>query len=122
MAAKKELPKIGAGEVEISLSGMRVVLKPTLQAATVLSRKWGGLQKLIIALGGYELDAYVDCIVVAGGVTEKGKAALPERVFSHGIVNLIGPLTQFVGLLANGGRPSEPPADDDEAEGADPSL
>lgn len=100
------------GEVEFKLGQEDFTLRPTLRAADKLSRKYGGFNKLLQALAAYELDAFVD--VVAHG-TAAPKEGLPERVWRSGLIELFGPMQEYVLVLANGGRRAEQAveADDD---------
>lgn len=116
---------IRPGEVEIDLAGWGrpLTLKPSLTAALNLNRRYGGLGPLMTKLGAYDFDAYVQVIAQGGGVTEKGMKKLPDAVYATGLLSLAVPLTNFVAVLFNGGRPPGEKAEDPDAapEDDDPS-
>ncbi len=104
----------GAGDVEITLCGKTLYLKPTLEACLRLSRGGAtgprGLAEQCMALN---FDAVV--AVVAAGLGRDDKA-LQREVFETGIIDLFGACVKFVHVVSNGGRP----AAEDENKAVDP--
>lgn len=113
-------------EVAITLNGDDFTLRPTLKAASAISRQLGGLNEAYAALGRVQLDAYV--FIVRTGLPRDQLKKFPEEsdlanaVWRAGMDNLAEPLARFVNLLRNGGRNPEVAAndedDEDEGEGA----
>lgn len=90
-------------EVEINLAGKPVKLVCTLRAAKAINAM-GGFAEAFRRLAAFDLDAYV--AVVAAG-TNKKAADVEDAVFAAGMPNLTEKLSEYVGLLANGGRPAK---------------
>ncbi|RVD66408.1 hypothetical protein [Mesorhizobium sp. M7A.F.Ca.ET.027.03.2.1] len=95
---------LGAGNVHIQLDGETVTLRPTLKAAQAISRQAGGLIATLKGLSELDLDVVTG--VIAAGLGRK-TADIEDEVFRTGVVSLIPGATAFIGILANGGRPSE---------------
>jgi hypothetical protein len=106
---------VNEGEVEVTLAGGKtIVLRSTLRAAKTVDAKLGGFQETFRRLAGFHFDSY--CIIVGAGIG-KSPAEVEEAVFQTGLGNLIGPLTDYVTLLMNGGRPVGKEAGDEKGEG-----
>lgn len=98
MAAKA---KLGAGNVEITLDGETAILRPTLKAAQTLSRRSGGFMELVQEVTKFDLDAIT--AVVALGLDRQQKD-IAEAVWRTGVAEISGPVVEYIGILANGGR------------------
>lgn len=92
----------GEGEIEFSLNGKAETLKSTLRAAKIVSANAGGFQGVLSKLALMEFEAYVG--VVSAGLARK-PSEVEEAVYKTGLPNLTEPLTEYVMLLANGGKP-----------------
>ncbi len=92
---------MSAGEVELDLNGKTETLRCTLRAGKLINAG-GGFAEVLRKLAGFDLDAYV--YVVAAGLGRK-PADVEEAVYSTGLVNLTEKLSEYVTLLANGGKP-----------------
>ena len=111
------MPKaqLGAGNVSIELDGETVVLRPSLRAAQTISRQAGGIIGAVQALRTLDLDALTG--IIAAGLGKEPKD-ISEAVWRTGAADLTPPATQFVMMLANGGRPADGSAGGEG--GADP--
>ena len=96
---------IGAGNVAIELDGETVVLRPNLKAAQNISRAKGGIMAAVEAVGRFDFDVIVNVIGLGLGVEGKEARELPERVYTTGLADLVGPVITYLTTLANGGRP-----------------
>ena len=97
---------IGSGNVTIVLDGEEVVLKPSLKAAQTISKTSGGIIPAINAIGRFDLETMVTVIALGLGKTgTRDLQDLAEKVYSTGITELVEPVTQFLTIVANGGRP-----------------
>ncbi len=96
---------IGAGNVEIELDGEKMVLRPTLKAAQAISRQAGGIMGAISAIGKFDIDVMSNVVALGLGLEGKDARAIPEKVYATGMMELSGPVTQFLSNLSNGGRP-----------------
>jgi hypothetical protein len=106
--------KLGAGNVEIKLDDHPEVLRPTLKAAQALSRRSGGFSELVNEVARFDLDAVT--AVVAMGLDRQPKD-VAEAVWRTGVSELAGPVIEFIGILANGGRrPNETVGGEGEAD------
>ena len=98
-------------QIEITLDGEAVVLRPTLEAAMLVDSRFGGYSAAYQSLLGHSLDATV--AILAAGAGKSINTTLREKVYAKGVRNLVAPLSQFLTLLLNGGRKPE----DERAEG-----
>lgn len=95
--------QIGGGDVVINLGGTEVVLKPTLQAALILS-SGKGLMPLVSLCQNYDLETITN-VIVAG--TGKRSRDLSELIFRAGMLELAPKCIRFLHSLANGGKAIE---------------
>lgn len=117
-----EKASIGAGDIAINLGEKEYVLRPSLRAAKILSRKYGGTANIVQSLTQMNLDTFVDVIRHGAGLTEHGAKNLEEEIFSHGLFSLTAPCIRYMHILSNGGRPPSDDGDEDEnPRVADPS-
>jgi hypothetical protein len=93
--------KLGAGNVDITLDGKTETLRPTLRAAQALSRRSGGFSELVNEVAKFDLDAVT--AVIAMGLDRKSQD-IAEAVWRSGVAEMAGPVIEFIGILANGGR------------------
>lgn len=102
------------GEVEISLGGVKHVLRCSLRAARTVSALSGGFSAAYQGLSGYNLAVYV--AIVAAGLDKRGNdaAQIERQVYETGLEALTAPLSKYLGLLMNGGRETTAPVDGDE--------
>ena len=88
-------------EVEIDLNGKTETLRCTLKAAKLVN-SGGGYGEVLRKLAVFDHDAYVH--VVAAGMGKK-PGDVEDAVYRAGLPSLTEPLSEYVMLLANGGRP-----------------
>lgn len=96
---------LGAGNVDITLDGEPAVLRPSLQAAQSISRQNGGISGAVRAVGQFDFDAIVSVVTLGLGVTGAEAKEIPNKVWKTGLTELVGPVSSFLTILANGGRP-----------------
>lgn len=101
----KSKAALGSGNVEIELDGEAVTLRPTLQAAQAISRQSGGIIGAVNAVGRFEFDVIVAVVTLGLGLTGNEAKEVPGRVWRTGLSDLIGPVSTYLTILANGGRP-----------------
>jgi hypothetical protein len=117
--AKTSAADIKKARIEIELDGEPVTLIPSPDAIITLSRAYDGFKPLLDAIGRFNFDAISSTIVAGAGVDGKESRELVQKVAKTNIIELVPPLTAFVMILLNGGKPL---ADDDgEKEKSDPS-
>lgn len=110
---------LGAGNVDIELDGETVTLKPTLNAIQTISRQSEGIMGAVHKVGAFDFDMIVMVIGLGLNMTDRrAQRDLAEQVFSTGLADLIEPVTRYLSILANGGRPL--PTDEGGEGGADP--
>jgi len=111
-------PKIGAGDISLSLNEHEIVLHPTLRAATTLSSSQGGITRMVERCLQLEFEAIY--AVILAGMGGKQSKDLRELVYAKGMLDLSPICIRFLHILANGGRPltpdEEPESDDDPLE------
>lgn len=104
---------IGAGNVSITLDDEEVVLRPTLRAAQTLSRQADGLMGAIERVSRFDLDTITS--VVALGL-DKPTKDVADAVWRTGVSDLAPAAIRFLGILANGGRPSDGSGGEEKAD------
>lgn len=105
---------LGAGNVAITINGEAMTLRPNLKAAQTISRQAGGILGAIQSVGKFELDVIVNVIALGTGTPPKDAEPLAEKVYQNGLSDLVAPVTEYLAVLANGGRPvseEQKPAD-----------
>lgn len=100
------------GDVSITLDGKVETLRCTLRAARIVN-SLGGFAEAFKLLSAFDMNAYVT--IVAAGLNRK-PAEIEDAVYKTGLVEITGPLAEFVSLLTNGGRPVAPSGDADTGE------
>lgn len=99
---------LGAGNVAIILDGEDAVLRPSLKAAQTISKQSGGIIAAVQAVGRFDFETIVAVIALGLGVSQAREVqSLAEKVYSTGLTDLVEPVTKFLTIIANGGRPIE---------------
>lgn len=105
------------GDVMITLNDEPRVLKPTLKAMSLLSKRFGGLAKVRQNLVAEDVETILAVISLGQNLSERDARDLDQAVYQNGIdaALLVGTI-KYVGILANGGRPlPDDPVDSDKA-------
>lgn len=105
------------GQLKFQLDEDIVVLKATPHALRTILSKHGGMRNAIQKVYMMEVDIMEDIIEAGLAPIEIQKDTLRENVFKSGIINLIDPLTEYLMLLANGGKQPEEPKKGDDSKG-----
>ena len=113
---------VGSGNVTITLAGREYILRPSLNACLVISRQAGGIRGAIDKVLAMDIDMIVRVIQLGlGNDAARRFKDLPEVVFRSGLTDtssgLMAHCIEYLGVLANGGRPLAR----DEAEARDDS-
>lgn len=100
-------------DVEITLGDETYQMRPTMKAASAISRQYGGFLGAMQAVATMNLEAMQ--YIVRQGLTMKETRIstddLNEAVWSAGAKNIADPIMKFVRVLQNGGR--DPDLEDD---------
>ncbi len=114
--------KMEAGQIEIDLSGDSYTLKATPKAARMISTKLGAIQEIFPRL---ELVDYstIEWVILSGlsWMTDAEKKGVPDKIYYAGMMNLVIPCSNFITLIANGGRELDDIEDDAEEAAANGS-
>ena len=89
-------------------------LRPTLRAAKTVNSVFGSFMVALQKLG--ELDQNAFFVVIAAGLGKKVHE-VEDDVFAHGLPDLVSPCSDFVTLLANGGKPMKSVTSEDSNSG-----
>lgn len=89
------------GQIDIDLGGETITLQPTLAALQKIDRAFGSLREASERVANLSLDALVTIIAAGAGLDAQAAKALPERVFRAGILNLVGPVSEYLLVLMN---------------------
>lgn len=110
--------QVGEGDVEISLLMVgsdepeTLWLRPSYQAATTISRLYGGLTAAIERIAKLDADVINQVIKLGlgygGGPARKAPSDLDDRIWRTGYTDDTGQLAErcitYLGILANAGR------------------
>ena len=100
---------IGAGNVQITLAGETVTLRPTLRAAQTISKQAGGIMSAVQAVARFDFETISSVIALGLNKTSPGDVqGVAEKVYETGLADLVEPVSYFLAILANGGRPVSP--------------
>lgn len=104
--------KLGQGDVEVVLDGDTYVLKPTLNVAQMLSKRYGSLNDTIQKLASFDFNVAVDVICLGLGPrynSAKQQQEIAEKVFKTGLSDDTGGLANicvnYVLSVMRGGKP-----------------
>lgn len=101
---------LSAGEVRFDALGESNVLRCTPRAAKEVNAYFGSFVNAMQRVESMDFEAFVT--VVAAGLNKK-RGEVEELTYDAGIMVLMKPVSNFVVMLANGGRA---PAEDDGKE------
>lgn len=101
-------------DIHIDLGAERVALRCTLRAAKELNAFFGNFTSGFRRLTEYDFSAYVAVVAFGSGRQAKD---IEAAVFEAGLPQLVKPLSDYLALLANGGRPVETEAAKKTGEG-----
>lgn len=102
-------------DVEITLKGKPETLRCTLKAAKAVNALAGGYQNALARLAAMDHEAY--SAVIAAGLGKR-PMDVEKDVYEAGLPVLAQPVSTFVMMLANGGKPleeAEEPSSEGEA-------
>lgn len=120
MADNSPMPKLGQGNITVSLGGETLELKPTINAAQVLSQRYGGLQDVQMKIVALDMNVITDVLCLGLGpryASAKQRQWIAEKSFEAGLSDDTGGIAaqaqMYVLSLMRGGRPL-PTKDADE--------
>lgn len=99
------MSRLNHGRVDLELDGETVTLEPTLAALQAIDRHFGSVRSAAQACADLQLRAL--CTVIAAGTGRKPSEAktFEPAVYSEGLVNVVGPVTEYlVALMDPSGR------------------
>jgi hypothetical protein len=97
--------------VEVTINGRVEKLVPTLSALEALNKRYDNFQAVYSRIASMDFEAYAN--VLAAGVEGKIPANDKERkdamqaVYETGVINLMAPMIEYLGILLNGGKRKE---------------
>lgn len=100
-------PKLGVGDVPITLGDREVVLKPSLHAIMTISRTTGGIVGAIQRVGNLDFETVALVVTLGLGMSGNSREVreLPEKIYQSGIMGLVPDVIRYLTILSNGGRP-----------------
>lgn len=105
------------GEMELQLGPDKITLRATPHALRTVLSKHEDLRTALQRV--YMMNDSIMYDIIEAAVSDGKKAinreALQTNVFEYGIINLVEPLTEYLMLLANGGKPVEGESDEKKA-------
>lgn len=118
--ASPETIAVVDGEMSIPLDNGTAVLIANLLAAKGICRHFGGIQQALNKIAQGDIEAMITVVRLAMNVRAGADAiALEDRVFRTGVLRLTAPLTEYLLVLANGGKQigTEPPGEPEQGSG-----
>lgn len=112
--AKTTASDVKKARVTVEIDGEEYTLIPSPEAILGLSDKYGGLQPLNRALGSVNVRAMVDIVIAGLGLEGKEANEMAKAVAMADKLDIGPKLSEFVGILANGGKPLKSDKDADE--------
>lgn len=105
-------PKVGIGDVVITLDGQERILRPTLHAAMTVSKLSNGIVGAIQRVSTFDFDLVTQIIVLGLGMSNNARESrdIPEKVYRTGLMDLVPDVVRYLTILSNGGRP--PPSEE----------
>lgn len=107
-------PDIQVATVELALSGGTVTLQPTARALMEISKRFGSVTSALQQVIAMNSEAIVTIVRVGGRVGDQRAKVLAEEIFAYGLAECLAPVSRYIAILLNGGRP---PKDEDDLEG-----
>lgn len=108
------MSKIFSGQVKIILDGEERILKPTIPAMRHIDAHFGGYQPAFDALRRSSVSACAFIVRHGLGMDDREAKEVFDKVARTGTAELVGPLSEFIAILANGGRPLNGEAEKDQ--------
>lgn len=95
------MSRIDYGQIDVDLGGEVYTLTPTVTAIQKIDRQFGGLRAAMQQVAGLSPDAACAIIAAGAGLGQRQAQALPGLVFAAGIVNVAGPVSEYLMALLN---------------------
>lgn len=92
---------VNPGEVETPVGTLRC----TLRAAKAVNTSFGSFTAAFQAVQTLNFNGA--CVIIAAGLGAKNVGDVEEDVYRTGMPDLVKPLTDYLILLCNGGRPQD---------------
>lgn len=116
---KTSASDVKKARVQVEIDGEEHTLIPSPEAILILSAKYDGLQPLNAAIGRVNVHAIADVVIAGLGLENAEARAMLRAVATSDIIVIGQKASQFVNILANGGR-AVTPAKPDDKEGDGP--
>jgi hypothetical protein len=101
-----DTPAVSDGEMTVPFGDGTTTLTANLFAAKGISRHFGGFQSAMNKVASGDLEAFTAVVRYGMGIRSDTEGHFVEQqVFRAGILRLTAPLTEFVLICANGGKP-----------------
>jgi hypothetical protein len=91
-------------EIDIVLDGEKMQLMPSLNAATKLCDKYGGLLVIADLINVGQINVASDVVWYGLSGDDMDRKEIARKVYNTGLSKLAKPLVRYVFLLMNGGR------------------
>lgn len=88
-------------EVRIETDDGTYVLTPTLAAMVRICNTLGSPRDALTRVSRLDFTAVAEIIAAGAGMNDKQAAKMQEAVFAYGISEVVGPVSEFIGMLIN---------------------
>ncbi|MEO0035412.1 MAG: hypothetical protein RLZZ501_1435 [Pseudomonadota bacterium] len=105
------MPLLTSGQVAAPLGDDSVTLVPSIEAITGISRVFGGIDPAAKRVLALDIEAHATIITLAAGLKGAAARAVAGQIYRQGIDKTVLPLTDYLLILRNGGRPLDAEVD-----------
>lgn len=96
---------IQVATVELDLTGGAVTLQPTARALMEISKRFGSITNALQQVIAMNSEAIVTIVRIGGRIGDQRAKVLAEEVFAFGLADILAPVSRYITILLNGGRP-----------------
>lgn len=105
------MSQITSGQVSAPLGGDTVTLIPSIEAITSISRVFGGVDPAAKRVLALDIEAHATIITLGAGLKGVEARGVAGHLYRQGIDQTVLPLTNYLLILRNGGRPLDAEVD-----------
>lgn len=90
--------------VTITLGDDEFTLVPSAKAMSKISKAFSGVYNAVDAVQRLNVEAISLIIATGAGLSDEARDALPAKIFTNGVLELMPLVVRFLSLLMTGGK------------------